>query len=462
MSGIWLNIGCGKKHLSGFVNMDITQPFDKKLDVRKGLSYSDQTVDGVYSEQFFEHLTQAEGFSFLRECRRVLKPGGRVRIVTGMQPDDESTQPNQREQPFGQKWELDYKCLKKMAAMSGLKFHQQCIPGQSEVSEFCDLERHDDHLLALEFIKGYRLLENSAQPLVSILVPSYNPTYFRVCLESALAQTYSHLEIIVSDDCESSAIQDIVAEYLADHRLHYRKNTPRLGGIENFKHAFNQARGDFIKFLNDDDVLHPACVERMLDCYRRFPDITMVTSHRQLIDENDAPLPDKFGTHRLARQDALLDGNRLATLAILSRVNFLGEPTSVLFRRDDLADTNPDIMSFGGYPSIRVLCDLAMWLNLLGKGHVMYLNESLSSFRIHPEQRQRDPEVRKMAGASWDKLQDGGYRMGYLGMGGWLAVPAYTSTWGKWKADYLSFVNFGILPLAIVQLLKIKLKQIFS
>src|SRR5882672_9376986 len=75
MSGIWLNIGCGKEHLSDFVNMDMARPYDKKLDARKGLPFADRTVEGIYSEHFVEHLTQEEGLGFLRECRRVLKPG---------------------------------------------------------------------------------------------------------------------------------------------------------------------------------------------------------------------------------------------------------------------------------------------------------------------------------------------------------------------------------------------------
>lgn len=53
-----------------------------RCDVTQGLPFQNNEVDGVYSEHFIEHLSQTDGIGFLRECRRILKPGGTIRIAT--------------------------------------------------------------------------------------------------------------------------------------------------------------------------------------------------------------------------------------------------------------------------------------------------------------------------------------------------------------------------------------------
>lgn len=49
-------------------------------DLRYGLPYADNSIPNVYSSHFFEHLHREESLTLLKECRRVLKPGGRIRI----------------------------------------------------------------------------------------------------------------------------------------------------------------------------------------------------------------------------------------------------------------------------------------------------------------------------------------------------------------------------------------------
>lgn len=78
-----LNLGCGDVHLDGWVNIDLdSDKADIRHDLAKPLPYDDNTVDFIYSEHFIEHLTLKQGLALLRECRRVLKPGGVVRVAT--------------------------------------------------------------------------------------------------------------------------------------------------------------------------------------------------------------------------------------------------------------------------------------------------------------------------------------------------------------------------------------------
>ena len=62
------------------------------------------------------------------------------------------------------------------------------------------------------------------QPLVSILIPSYNSQHFEFALKSAIGQSYEYTEIVVSDDCQSDEIEKIVQRYSSVESLRYVKN----------------------------------------------------------------------------------------------------------------------------------------------------------------------------------------------------------------------------------------------
>jgi predicted SAM-dependent methyltransferase len=78
-----LHLGSGTKYLPGFVNIDANpmQKTDVWLDVRCGLPFATNSVDSIYSTHMIEHLYPDELEKLLRECVRVLKAGGGMRIV---------------------------------------------------------------------------------------------------------------------------------------------------------------------------------------------------------------------------------------------------------------------------------------------------------------------------------------------------------------------------------------------
>lgn len=78
-----LHLGCGPKYLDGFVNIDANpqHKLDVWLDVRCGLPYAAESVDSIYSTHMIEHFYPDELQQLLRECRRVLKPQGGLRLV---------------------------------------------------------------------------------------------------------------------------------------------------------------------------------------------------------------------------------------------------------------------------------------------------------------------------------------------------------------------------------------------
>lgn len=77
-----VHLGSGGHHLEGWVNTD--RVFDPGMsvcaDAASGLPFRDQSVDRIFSEDFFEHLDPADAVNVLRDCRRILRPNGSMRI----------------------------------------------------------------------------------------------------------------------------------------------------------------------------------------------------------------------------------------------------------------------------------------------------------------------------------------------------------------------------------------------
>jgi predicted SAM-dependent methyltransferase len=81
--GVRLHLGCGPKYLLGFINVDANPlvKADLWLDVRCGIPFSDGSVSSIYSTHMLEHFYPDELEQLLRECLRVLNPGGGVRFI---------------------------------------------------------------------------------------------------------------------------------------------------------------------------------------------------------------------------------------------------------------------------------------------------------------------------------------------------------------------------------------------
>jgi glycosyltransferase involved in cell wall biosynthesis len=228
--------------------------------------------------------------------------------------------------------------------------------------------------------------------LVSIAIPAYSERYFPQALASALAQRYEPLEIVVCDDSAGTAIE-VAARAAGDARVRYIRNPQRLGFAGNFTRCFHEARGDLVKFLNDDDRLLPACVESLAPVLEANPAVMLATSRRRVIDERGEPRADIQATTPVSIVSALIFGRELADLALANGVNVIGEPTTAMFRRSQLAVEGDSIFRWGGR-DYHCLADLALWLRLLRTGLAYYCASVLSEFRMHPEQEQERPGAR--------------------------------------------------------------------
>lgn len=209
-------------------------------------------------------------------------------------------------------------------------------------------------------------------PKVSVLIPSYNYAhYLQEAIDSVLTQTFEDFELIIVDNCSTDNTEELVMEYLQkNRRIQYFKNEENIGMYRNYNQALLLAKGEYIKFLNADDKFEPTLLEKFVNILDNDSTISVVTSHRQYFgSKNDILIPP-------------FTGKVEATTAILTSLkhgNWIGEPTTVMFRKNNLNLGLFDI-------SLLMFADQDMWLRYLRFGHLYIIDEVLSYFRIHEEQ----------------------------------------------------------------------------
>src|SRR5262245_41277779 len=116
--------------------------------------------------------------------------------------------------------------------------------------------------------------ETASRPLVTFAVFACNQEKFvREAVESALAQTYSPLQIILSDDCSNDRtfeiIQEIAAAYRGPHEIALNRNASRLGIGGHFNRVEELARGELVVVQAADDVSLPQRTQVMYDAWEK-------------------------------------------------------------------------------------------------------------------------------------------------------------------------------------------------
>ena len=144
--------------------------------------------------------------------------------------------------------------------------------------------------------------------LVSVIMPSWNTGRFIAeSIQSVLGQTYRDLELIIVDDCSTDDTDEVVASF-TDSRIRYIKNEENMGAALSRNRAMREARGEWIAFLDSDDLWESEKLEKQIAFMK---DNGYVFSYHEYerVDEEGKPLqiyvsgPDVVDKRRMYHYD---------------------------------------------------------------------------------------------------------------------------------------------------------------
>jgi glycosyltransferase involved in cell wall biosynthesis len=205
-----------------------------------------------------------------------------------------------------------------------------------------------------------------AIPRVSVLMTVYNAAlYVRQSIDSILNQSFKDWELIAVDDGSTDASLSILKDY-SDHRIRVLPLSKNIGRTPALRYAFDQARGEYIAVLDNDDISHPERLARQVVFLDEKPDVAIAGSWVQYIDQHGMIFAE-FSPP--TKQDELYD--------CLGWINPIVH-SSAMFRRS-LA------IAVGGYPEhLAYSQDFGLVLKLAHHYKIAVIDEFLCQLRILP------------------------------------------------------------------------------
>ena len=204
-------------------------------------------------------------------------------------------------------------------------------------------------------------------PLVSIITPSYNQARFlEATLQSVLEQDYPNIEYLVVDGASDDGSDEIIRRY-AD-RLTWWVSEKDSGQSEAINKGFRRARGEFIGWLNSDDIYLPGAVSAAVTVFHSHPEAGLVYGDALAIDAEGKP----FNLMR-ARQYTVSD---------LMAFNIICQPAAFMRRT---------VLEEAGYlnPAYNLLMDNLLWMCMARKAAIVYTPQTWAAARYHDQAKNR-------------------------------------------------------------------------
>jgi glycosyltransferase involved in cell wall biosynthesis len=200
--------------------------------------------------------------------------------------------------------------------------------------------------------------------LVSIIIPCYNQAHFlNEAIESVLAQSYPHFEIIVVDDGSIDNTSEVAVRYPEVRCI--RQDNQGVNAARNT--GLRHSKGEYLVFLDADDRLLPGALKAGLECFDAHPECALVAGHCHLIATDGASV-------RKWRQSSHIVSDLYLTL--LSRKHWVN-PGAVMQRRAALEYV-------GDFdPSISASEDYDLYFRIARKFPVYWHNEAVMEYRLH-------------------------------------------------------------------------------
>ncbi|WP_309741745.1 glycosyltransferase family 2 protein [Chamaesiphon sp. OTE_20_metabat_361] len=222
------------------------------------------------------------------------------------------------------------------------------------------------------------------KPFISVCIPTYNgQKYLKDTLDSVLLQTYKDFEILIVDDRSSDNTIDIAEEYAArDTRIEVIRNPQNLGLVGNWNRCIELANGEWIKFVFQDDMIAPNCLEKLFAATQLGKPIIYCRREFIFEPETDEEVKIAYLNHPSAQNpfgDTVnISAQQYSELALKEiGVNLVGEPTSIMLHRNVF-------YQFGLFnPHLITICDLEFCTRVAINTGISQVPEVLAQFRVH-------------------------------------------------------------------------------
>lgn len=214
------------------------------------------------------------------------------------------------------------------------------------------------------------MVDESRDQLVSIVMPTFNmQELISESINSILSQTYENWELIIVDDSSTDSTGEVVQTYVdSDARItsiRTTKNTNLPGSARNIGIAL--AKGEFIAFLDHDDIWRQIKLERQLSVFSLDKSVDLVHSHLMSVGSS------KFSSLRTMSNPF----RRRATKNSLSKRNMI-QCSSVIAR----ASTIRNLGQFSEDPGLRAVEDFDLWFRVACLGKIAFISENHGCYRI--------------------------------------------------------------------------------
>ena len=214
-----------------------------------------------------------------------------------------------------------------------------------------------------------------SNPLVSVIIPAYNAVGFiKETIDSALDQTYGNKEIIVVDDGSSDGTYDFVLRCFGDRIRVLKQNNSGPSAARNA--GIKVSKGNFIAFLDADDLWLPEKIESQVAMMVKYPEVGMLCGNMVDFDQDGQDVISHFEKHNLSES---YFGDPVFVIDPFRKIlpkNFVSTPT-VMVRRSVLNQVG----LFD--PGFRFSEDYLLWLRFARAVKVAYQTEVMTLRRKH-------------------------------------------------------------------------------
>jgi glycosyltransferase involved in cell wall biosynthesis len=210
---------------------------------------------------------------------------------------------------------------------------------------------------------------------VSVVIPAYNNAdYLRDTIKSVQAQTYTNLEIIISDHSSDDDTWGVMQEFAGDPRITLMATPSGGGARRNWNVVSEAATGEYLKLVCGDDLLHSDAIADQLAAIEGDDSVVLVASARDIVDAHGRPIVRRRGLYGLRGK---VSGSEAIRTTVIAGANIFGEPACVLMRRSALE-------SAGWWDdTFPYLIDESTYARVLLAGDFVALPKSLASFRVN-------------------------------------------------------------------------------